>query len=332
MKKVPGFAPQSYLKTVQSVRRSRFKQTAFIIFVVCLVVTSAVSATTYASSLSDFLRKSSEPQYRIVNRPDEKPTVYEDIEEEVTTESSDEAYPEDEYYDEEYDYIGENACNVLGISISGDLGTDYGDTSSDFVRDILAEYGNDERIKSILVSVDSGGGSPVAGDEIATLLDEQTVPVVAQVREIGASAAYMAILPADYIFAHRYGSVGSIGVIIPLYDYSKFNEREGIEYTPIKTSPSKDAGTPDRPLTKEERAALQQEIDFIYEEFVKDVAYYRNMSYERVKQVADGTTMLSHKAKEVGLIDAVGGKAEVTDYLRGITKEEPVVCWPDYIQ
>jgi protease-4 len=186
-------------------------------------------------------------------------------------------------------------------------------------------------VEAILVDVDSAGGSPVAGDEIATLLAEQTIPVIAQIREIGASAAYMAILPADYIFAHRFGSVGSLGIIIPLYDYSKSNEQEGIAYTPILTSPGKDMGTQERSLSKEERAILQAEVDYIYQAFLTDVADYRDMTAAQVSAVANGRTFLSHIAKEAGLIDAVGGRTEVMEYLQATIGAGPVVCRPAYI-
>jgi protease-4 len=154
----------------------------------------------------------------------------------------------------------------------------------------------------------------------------QTLPVIAQVREQGASAAYMAILPADMIFAHRWANIGSIGVIIYQYDYSESNDKAGIKYVPILTSPSKDIGSAERALTKEERAHYQAEVDFIYQGFLKDVATYRNLSIDKVKAVADGTTMLAHKAKEAGLIDEIGGEIEVKNYLRTTIGEEPVIC------
>lgn len=156
--------------------------------------------------------------------------------------------------------------------------------------------------------------------------------MIAQIREMGASAAYMAILPADIIFAHRWSSVGSIGVIIPLYDFTKFNEKQGIKYTPILTSPSKDAGTTDRALTKEERRAFQTEINYVYQGFMEDVAKYRGISLDKVRSVANGTTMLAYKAKEAGLVDEIGGRAEVLEHLRTTLGEEPVVCWDSNLE
>ena len=246
----------------------------------------------------------------------------------LAQEAESEEYYEEDYFD--YDYITEEGCNVLGISLYGELGTyadGYAVTTSNSIRSILEDYGTHENIKAILVDVDSEGGSAVAGDEILHLLEEQTIPVVAQVRDLGASAAYLAILSADRIFAHPYGSVGSIGVISTFYDYSEYNQREGIKYDPIQSSPSKDAGTQERPLTKKERAMFQAEVDYIYDGFVNTVAQYRNLSREKVLQLGDGTTYLGATARDAGLIDEVGGSKEVYTYIENQINDSVRVCW-----
>lgn len=239
---------------------------------------------------------------------------------------------EDEYVDEsyaDYDRIVEEGCNTLGISIYGELGT-YSDgaaqTTSNDIRLYINTYADHPNIKAIWVDVDSGGGSPVAGDEIRELLAAQTIPVVAEVRSLSGSAAYMAILSADRIFAHRYGSVGSIGVIMNYYDYTKKNEKDGIEYKPILSAPGKDSGSADRPMTEEERTRFQSEIDFLFDGFVNDVAENRNLAKDKVLTLADGTTILAHLALQAGLIDELGSTAEINNYLKAKINEEPVVC------
>ena len=259
--------------------------------------------------------------YTLEPVPDPREQLSGDFEE---TAQEDEEYVEGYYEYPDFEGLG---CNVLGISISGELGTKTGDSTSDYIRDTLDAYRGNESVKAILVEVDSGGGSPVAGDQIKTLLDEQTVPVIAQIREIGASAAYLAILSADRIFAHRYADVGSIGVIISFYDYSGQNDKEGIKYDPIKTGLFKDTANGNNPLTAEERILLQEEINYIYEGFIGDVASYRGLSINEVRTLADGKTWLAYKAVELGLIDEVGGRPEVTSYIEKTIGEEPVVCW-----
>lgn len=333
MKNSQNFVPLEYINALKKRRARVFRRSALGVVAVVVIFVGVMSTSGYANYFvtQSAAAKSYEAaravvlpsyqSYTLEPVPDPREQLNGDLEEPI---EESEEYVED-YYD--YSSFEELGCNVLGISISGELGTKTGDSTSDYIRDTLDVYRDNVDVKAILVEVDSGGGSPVAGDEIKTLLDEQTVPVIAQIREIGASAAYMAILSADRIFAHRYADVGSIGVIISFYDYSEQNDKEGIKYDPIKTGLFKDTATGDRPLTSEERKLLQAEIDYIYDGFVSDVALYRGLSISEVKALADGKTWQAHKAVEVGLIDAVGGRPEVTNYIKETIGEEPVVCW-----
>lgn len=332
MKQQSHFSPTRYLKVTTRQRRVLFARTALGSTTLVAVLMFAASLTGYGDYIQagtvaakgyDVAREAVLPSYRSYQlKP--LPGPQQELNGSVI-EDTEQAVDESDYYSESG--FGDNGCNVLGITISGDLGTKVGDSTSDYIRDTLDAYRGDVSVKAILVEVDSGGGSPVAGDEIKTLLEEQTVPVIAQIRELGASAAYLAILSADHIFAHRYADVGSIGVIIPYYDYSGQNEKDGIKYDPIKTGVYKDTASGNRPLSPEERQLLQDDINYIYEGFVNDVAKYRGLSVEQVKTLADGKVWLAHTAVELGLIDEVGGRPEVTKYLKNLIKEEPVVCW-----
>lgn len=177
------FSPKNYLEQTASRRRRNFKKSLFAICSLVFVVTVASGTAGY---LNLFTTGLAEAAQRFENRnqqpstvqalaiPDKRENTNESILPPTEPEEimEDEEYYEDEEYceDEDYDYIGENGCNVLGISVTGDIGTDYGDTTSNSVRDTLEELTTDERVKAILVDLDSGGGSPVAGDEIANYL------------------------------------------------------------------------------------------------------------------------------------------------------------------
>lgn len=339
MKKQQNFAPSEYIKAVKKGRKQLLRRSLLGVSGMAMLLIGIMSTTGYAeyfitqsaaAKSYEAAREAVLPSfksYRLEPVPDPREQLNGDLLEEVDDAAAEET-TEDAYYEPYTEYsFGEYGCNVLGLTVSGDIGTDYGYTSSNYIRDTLDYYKGDETIKAILVEVDSGGGSPVAGDEIKTMLEEQTVPVIAQVRELAASAAYLAILPADRIFAHRYGSIGSIGVIIPYYDYTEYNEKEGIKYDPIKTGEYKDIANGERPLTKEERQILQDEIDYVYEGFIGDVAKYRGLTVDKVRALADGKTWLAAAAMEEGLIDEVGGRPEVTAHLRETIGEEPVVCW-----
>lgn len=332
MKKQQSFAPSEYIKAVKKGRKQLLRKSLIGVSGMAMLFIGIMSTTGYADyfvtqsaaakgyEVAGATTLPSHQSYTLPTVPDKQDNLNGDFEE---------AYIDEESY---YDYgdddtFSDLGCNVLGISISGDLGTKEGDSTADYIRDTLDAYKANEDVLAILVEVDSGGGSPVAGDEVKDLLLDQSVPVVAQIREIGASAAYLSILSADRIFAHRYGSVGSIGVIYPYFDYSGKNEKDGIKYDPIKTGLFKDSGTSERPITAEERQIIQDELNFIYEGFISDVALYRGLTIDQVRVLADGKTWLANKALELGLIDEVGGSPEVSAYLRETIGEEPVVCW-----
>ncbi len=297
-------APEGYLSAVRKRRNKQVRRVLYGTSGLLLLIITFVSSTNYGQTLLSSIALAQE---------------------------TDEEYYEEEYYDEgyyeDYDVMTEGGCNVLGLSLYGDIYTTGTGASTNAISSYLETYGQHENLKAIVVDVDSGGGSPVAGDEILQLLEDQTVPVVAQIRELGASAAYMAILSADHIIAHPYSSVGSIGVIQIFYDYTKFNKKEGIEYIPIQSGPGKDAGTGERSLTREEIAQFQEEVDYLYDGFIDQVAFWRDLSRDAVLQAADGRTFMAPKALELGLIDEMGGSREVRAHLASQIGEEPVICW-----
>lgn len=232
------------------------------------------------------------------------------------------------------------SCNVLGINLHGYLvtyvptvgsaddqdGYDsvYGDAvgSEDLVSSIR-QANLDENIKAIMIEVDSGGGSAVAGEEIFKAIDESTKPVVAYIRDIGASAAYLAISSADKILASRNSDVGSIGVTMSYLE----NTNEDKKYIQISSGKFKDAGDPDRPISEEERLLFLRDIKKVHENFIEDVAKNRKLTIENVRIIADGSTVLGDRAKSLGLIDEIGGWAEAEKYIEEEIGELSDVCW-----
>lgn len=239
---------------------------------------------------------------------------------------SDDEYTEDEYYEEEYDAD----CNVTGIDLHGYLDIsvyEEGDVSSD---DIVWSIGNaeyDDNIKAIILDVDSTGGRVVAGEEIANALRRTTKPTVTVIREVGLSAAYWSATGADTIFASVNSDVGSIGVTYSYLDNVRKNQAEGLTYNQISSGKFKNMLDPDKALTYEERQLLERDMKIIHENFVKDVAENRGLDIEKVRALADGSSMLGEMALENGLIDRIGDLYDVRQYLEGILDEEPFVCW-----
>ncbi|MBP7804666.1 MAG: S49 family peptidase [Candidatus Pacebacteria bacterium] len=235
---------------------------------------------------------------------------------------------------------GLDTCNVLGINLHGSLYTyvptegsaddpeeyqnQYGDAvgSEDIVGQ-LRQADQDDQIKAIIVEVDSGGGFPVAGEEISNTIKELTKPVVAVIRQSGMSAAYWAISSSDKIFASRNSDVGSIGVTSSYLE----NTSKDTKYIQLSSGKFKDTGSPDKPLSEEERNLLLRDIKITHENFIEDIAQNRKLSVESVKAIADGSSVLGERAKALGLIDEIGSWATAEKYLEETIGEKPEICW-----
>lgn len=225
-----------------------------------------------------------------------------------------------------------SSCNVAVRTLHGTLltyGYDGDSTDSGALVRALEADELDDTIGAVVLDIDSPGGLPVAGEEVAAQLARMKKPTVAVIRGAGTSAAYWAAVGANYIIASPSSDIGSIGVIVELTDESAKNKNEGIVVNEFTSGIFKNLGTPNRPVTPEEKKLLERDIALILDEFVNAVARARHLSVEEVKKIADGSTMLGRQAKEKGLIDEIGSFAEAKSHLAGIMGKEPVFCEPD---
>lgn len=235
--------------------------------------------------------------------------------------------------------VSEKNCNVAGINLHGTIMTYIpfhadGDANFDYdtvgSEDILWSVNNaneDPNIKALIVEVDSYGGSPVAGEEISIAIKNSTKPVLGFIRENGLSAAYWAISSADRIWASKNSNVGSIGVTQSYLSYSEKNKKEGYLYEQLSSGKFKDSGTPDLSLTKEEKDLFMRDINIVYQNFMEAVSNNRNILIEDVKKFSDGSAVLGDKAKELGMIDEIGGINEVEKYIEEKIGEKVEICW-----
>lgn len=251
-------------------------------------------------------------------------------------------YSDDSYYLDETGETGwlEGECNVFGIELHGsvvtyispgdmysDGGQFYDETASNNVVLAIEAKDRDEATKAIVLEVDSYGGSGVAAEEIANALKKATKPTVALVRKAAASAAYRASTGADIIFASNLSDIGSIGVTMSYLDNSKQNEQNGLTYNSLSTGKFKDYGDSDKPLTSEERELLMRDLNIMNDNFIQAVADNRNLDIDKVRELADGSSMPGEMALENGLIDRIGGMTEVKEYLKEKLGEDVSVCW-----
>lgn len=226
-------------------------------------------------------------------------------------------------WDEEDQEDESVSCNVARISVSGAIMPLYDETFSESVssKDVtqkIADAEKNDDIDAIIVDIDSPGGSAAAGEEIAVALRRAEKPTVALIRDQGLSAAYYAATGADLIVASQYSDVGSIGITGSYLDYAQQNEEGGLRYHELTSGKFKDAGSPDKPLTQEERDLFLRDITIMHDQFVEAVAMNRNLPLDDVRALADGSSLLGKMALEKGLIDRVGVMQDAVDHLKEV--------------
>jgi signal peptide peptidase SppA len=166
---------------------------------------------------------------------------------------------------------------------------------------------NDPNVHSLILSVDSPGGTVDGTEELANLVHEARNEKAIITHGDGSmfSAAYWIGSSADRIFlSGNTAGAGSIGVVAQHIDYSEYEQKRGIKVTEITAGKYKRVASQHAPLTAEGRATIQAQLDHIYKVFVDTVARNRRTSSDDVlDRMADGRIFLGKQAKESGLVD-----------------------------
>lgn len=185
---------------------------------------------------------------------------------------------------------------------------------TDYVN-LLEGLRGDKRVRSVVLEIDSPGGSAPASDYLYRTLSRlaSQKPVIAFIRGAGASGAYMVSCAATKIVALPTAIVGSIGVISISPVMKDLLGRIGIDMTVTKSGPYKDMGAFYREATDEERKKQEELITQFYDNFVELVARSRNMSVDTVRTYATGEVYTGKQAKEHGLIDEIGDMETALD-------------------
>jgi protease-4 len=177
---------------------------------------------------------------------------------------------------------------------------------SDTVTDIFRELEEDSQIKGYVLRVNSGGGLVTPSQEIYEYLLTVTKPLYVAMGTAAASGGYMVSLPANKIYAMPSTITGSIGVIMQIPNYEGLYDKIGLSENVIKSGVFKDAGSPSRPMTDDERAVLSELVMDMYDQFTQVVSTRRNMDIAQVRQLADGRVYTGRMAKDNGLVDEIG--------------------------
>ena len=197
------------------------------------------------------------------------------------------------------------------------------------IAEALERALGDDTVRGLIVAIDSGGGSVAGGEALHRAIARfaERKPVVAVMGGTAASAAYMAALPANRIFARDSTLTGSIGVLLQSFDASELMERLGVRQQTLASGPLKGQPSPFQPLTDEARAALTQVVADLHGQFVGMVVAGRRMEEARVRELATGRVFTGREAVTLGLVDAIGAEREARAWLaaeRAIPAETPV--------
>jgi len=173
----------------------------------------------------------------------------------------------------------------------------------------LREFAEADAIKAIVVRVDSPGGAVGPSQEIyeavRKLRDKKHVLV--SMGSIAASGGFYIACGGEKIFANPGTLTGSIGVIFTFTNVQGLLKWAGIQVSPLTAGKMKDAGSPFREMTAEDKAYFHSVLDDVHAQFIEAVAAGRGLTVDQVKPMADGRVFTGRQAKELKLVDTLGG-------------------------
>jgi len=188
-------------------------------------------------------------------------------------------------------------------------------------------------VKAVILRINSPGGSVGAVQELYLAVKKLKASgkvVVASLGDVAASGGYYIASIADKIVANPGTLTGSIGVLLELGDVQELFKKFGVKIETIKSGRMKDAGSPFKQLSKEERRLFQGVVNDTYRQFLNDVAEGRKMKKSKLRPLADGRIFSGAQAMKNGLVDELGNMetaVEITKKLAKITAEKPNIIY-----
>lgn len=197
----------------------------------------------------------------------------------------------------------------------------------------LGKFTKDDSVKAIVFRIESPGGGVSPSQELYREIQRsaEKKPVVASMGSVAASGGYYIASGVQKIYANPGTITGSIGVIAQFTNLEELFKKIGFRMEVVKSGAFKDVGNPGRAMTHDEREYLQKLLDNVHQQFVRDVARGRRMPEEKVREIADGRIFTGEQAKDMGLVDELGGLNDAVDAaakMAGITGE-PKLVYPE---
>jgi len=179
---------------------------------------------------------------------------------------------------------------------------------SEKIIENLVAFRENEKIKGIVLRVDSPGGTVGASQEIYEEVrrTSDVKPVVASMASVAASGGLYVSLAARKVMANPGTITGSMGVIFKFANFEGLFEKIGYRSEVIKSGELKDIGSSSRPMSEQERLMLQGLIDIVHDQFVLAAVQGRSLPEVEVRKIADGRIFSGQQAMEYGLVDQLG--------------------------
>jgi protease IV len=187
---------------------------------------------------------------------------------------------------------------------------------------IFRKLRQDKDVKAVVLRVNSPGGSATASEVMQreVRLTQEIKPVVVSMGDIAASGGYWISTDSNRIFAEPNTITGSIGVFGVLLNVQKLANDNGITWDSVKTGRYADTQTVSRPKSPEELAIIQRSVNRIYDTFLSKVAQGRKLSPQKVAEIAQGRVWSGTAAKEIGLVDEIGGLDAAIEHAAKLAK------------
>jgi protease IV len=199
---------------------------------------------------------------------------------------------------------------AVGVISTGESSDDAAQVvGSDSMVDHLRKVRADDSIKAVVLRIDSPGGSAIASDVIwrEVLLTRAVKPVIASMSDVAASGGYYIAMPAHEIVAEPATLTGSIGVVMVKFVIDGTLDKLGMNIEQVTAGRYADIYSPVRPFSPDERQKVLGQMQATYDAFVEKAASGRQMTPERIDAIAQGRVWTGKQAKDLGLVDELGG-------------------------
>ncbi|MCP3103897.1 signal peptide peptidase SppA [Myxococcus sp. K15C18031901] len=215
--------------------------------------------------------------------------------------------------------------SVTGVIVPGKGNPGGRMATSAAVVKALRAAGRDKRARAILLHVTSPGGAAIASEEMLEVVQRvaRKKPVIAYMDQVCASAGYMVALGAKELWSAPHAVVGSIGVFAGKFDVSGLLAKLGIHRTLLTRGANAGLLSFSRAFTEGERAALEADVEEMYQSFLGHVAKARGRTKEEIHALAEGRVYSGLRAKDAGLVDRIGSFEEACRHALSLAKVAP---------